>query len=322
MADINRADALALLARQDINEIIKPDVPTSAALAAFRTVRMSAGVARMPVLAALPTAGFVSELPDATGVKPTSKVSWENKELHAEEIAVIVPVHENVLADSNFDIWGEVRPLVASEFGRILDAAIFFGTGKPATWTDPALVPGAIAAGNYVVEGSGIDLAEDFNDAFGEVEDDEFDVNVAFTGRFLRRKLRGLRDADNSPIYLDGLRSDGGVASIYGQDLRYLGNRGWDRDQALALVGDSSKVVLGIREDVQVKLLTEATVGGINLAERDMVALRFKFRVAFATAWSDAATPEGETVYPFAVITPEGAGPDGIEGNADDPIEP
>lgn len=304
MADITRADALALLARQDINEIVKPDAAQSAALASFRTIRMSAATARMPVLAALPTAGWVSESATAPeGVKPTSKVSWVNKDLVAEEIAVIVPVHENILADSNFDVWGEVRPLVSQEFGRVLDAAVFFGVNKPASWLDPALVPGAIAAGNEVVAGTGIDLAEDFNEAFGHVEDDEFDVNVAFTGRFLRRKLRGLRDADGAPIYLDAIRSDQNTASIYGQDLYYVGNRSWDRDEAVALVGDRSKVVLGIREDVQVKLLTEATVGGINLAERDMVALRFKFRVGFATAYSTAA---GETTdYPFAVITPE-----------------
>lgn len=317
MADITRADALALLARQDINEIIKPETAGSAALAAFRTVRMSAGTARMPVLAALPTAGFVTDgsAAEGTGVKPTSKVSWTDKELIAEEIAVIVPVHENTLDDSNFDVWGEVRPLVAEEFGRVLDAAVFFGTNKPATWTDPALVPGAIAAENYIVEGfnpdgtASIDLADDFNEAFGMVEDDEFDVNVAFTGRFLRRRLRGLRDDQNQPIYLDGLRSDGGVASIYGQDLRYLRNRGWDRDVATSLVGDASKVVLGVREDVQVKMLDQATVGGINLAERDMVALRFKFRVAFATAYSTAGGNVDD--YPFAVITPD----DPVEGD-------
>src|SRR5690606_5749269 len=149
MADISRADALALLARQDINEIIKPDTAQSAALASFRTIRMSAGTARMPVLSALPTAGFVTDTGDAdTDVKPTSKVSWVNKDLVAEEIAVIVPVHENTLADSRFDIWAEVRPLVSQEFGRVLDGAVFFGTNKPATWLDPALVPGAIAAGN------------------------------------------------------------------------------------------------------------------------------------------------------------------------------
>ena len=326
MADISRADALALLARQDINEIIKPETAGSAALAAFRTIRMSAGVARMPVLSALPTAGWVTHdnSTDASGVKPTSKVSWVNKELVAEEIAVIVPVHENTLADTNFDVWGEVRPLVSQEFGRVLDAAVFFGTNKPATWLDPALVPGAIAAGNYQVRGSGgedttlTDLAVDFNEAFGIVEDDEFDVNSAFTGRFLRRSLRGLRDADGQPIYLDAIRSDGSAASIYGQDLRYLKNGGWDRTMATALVGDSTKVVLGIREDVQVKLLDQATLGTganqINLAERDMVALRFKFRVAFATAFSTARIGGQPTDYPFAVITEDDPTPlDGID---------
>lgn len=313
MADITRADALSLLATQEINEIVKPEIAQSAALAAFRTVRMSKGTARMPVLATLPTAGFVTDNAFAdgnAGVKPTSKVTWTNKELIAEEIAVIVPIHENTLADSDFDIWGEVRPLVSQEFGRVLDAAIFFGTNKPTTWTDPALIPGAIAAENYIVEGmlpdgsASLDLAEDFNEAFGLVEDDGFDVNVAFTDRFLRRRLRGLRDADGQPIYLDALRSDGSTASIYGQDLRYLKNGGWDRDEALALVGDASAVVIGVREDVQVKLLTEATVGGINLAERDMVALRFKFRVAFATAFSRARIGGSVTDYPFAIIAP------------------
>lgn len=307
MADITKADALALLARQDVNEIIKPATSQSVALASFRTMRMTAGTARMPVLAALPTAGFVNQYdsgadPVVEGKKPTSKVAWTNKELVAEEIAVIVPIHENILADSNFDVWGEVRPLVAQEFGRVLDAAIFFGENKPATWLDPALVPGAIAAGNEQVEGTGVDLADDFNEAFGFVEDDGFDVNSAFTGRFLRRELRGLRDDTGQPIYLDALRSDGSTASIYGQDLRYFTRGGWDREEAVALVGDSSAVVLGIREDMQVKLLDQATVGGINLAEQDMVALRFKFRVAFATAYSTAG---GEaTDYPFAAITP------------------
>lgn len=315
MADITRADALALLATQEINEIVKPEATGSVVLDSFRQVRMSKGTARMPVLAALPTAGFVTDgsAAEGTGVKPTSKVSWTNKELIAEEIAVIVPVHENTLADSEFDIWGEVRPLVSQEFGRVLDAAVLFGTNKPATWTDPALIPGAIAAGNVVVEGTlpeggpSIDLADDINEAFGLVEDDEFDVNIALTGRFLRRRLRGLRDADNSPIYLDALRSDGSTNSIYGQDLRYVKNGGWDRDEALMLVGDASKVVIGVREDVQVKILTEATVGGINLAERDMVALRFKFRVGFATAYSTARIGGSPTDYPFAVITPEEA---------------
>lgn len=301
MADISRAEALALLAEQDIDEIINPKTSQSAALQSFHSVKMTAGTAKMPVLAALPTAGWVTDTGASTDTKPTSKMSWKDKNLVAEEIAVIVPIHENTLADSKFDIWGQVRPLVVAEFGRVLDLAIFQGVNKPASWTDAALIPGAIAAGNTFEATA--DVAEDFNDAFALVENDEFDVNAVYTGRFMRSQLRGLRDSQNRPVYLDALRSDGDTSSIYGQDLFYVTNRSWDRNQAIALVGDRDAVTLGIREDVQVKLLDQATVGGINLAERDMVAMRFKFRVAYATAYSTAGM--AENAYPFSVITPD-----------------
>ena len=301
MADISKAEALALLAEQDIDEIINPKTSQSAALQSFHSVKMTAGTAKMPVLAALPTAGWVTDTGASTDTKPTSKMSWKDKNLVAEEIAVIVPIHENTLADSKFDIWGQVRPLVVAEFGRVLDLAIFQGVNKPASWTDAALIPGAIAAGNTLEATA--DVAEDFNDAFALVENDEFDVNAVYTGRFMRSQLRGLRDSQNRPVYLDALRSDGDTSSIYGQDLFYVTNRSWDRNQAIALVGDRDAVTLGIREDVQVKLLDQATVGGINLAERDMVAMRFKFRVAYATAYSTAGM--AENAYPFSVITPD-----------------
>ena len=301
MADITKAEALALLAEQDIDEIINPKTSQSAALQSFHSVKMTAGTAKMPVLAALPTAGWVTDTGASTDTKPTSKMSWKDKNLVAEEIAVIVPIHENTLADSKFDIWGQVRPLVVAEFGRVLDLAIFQGVNKPASWTDAALIPGAIAAGNTLEATA--DVAEDFNDAFALVENDEFDVNAVYTGRFMRSQLRGLRDSQNRPVYLDALRSDGDTSSIYGQDLFYVTNRSWNRNQAIALVGDRDAVTLGIREDVQVKLLDQATVGGINLAERDMVAMRFKFRVAYATAYSTAGM--AENAYPFSVITPD-----------------
>ena len=301
MADISKAEALALLAEQDIDAIINPKTSQSAALQSFHSVKMTAGTAKMPVLAALPTAGWVTDTGASTDTKPTSKMSWKDKNLVAEEIAVIVPIHENTLADSKFDIWGQVRPLVVAEFGRVLDLAIFQGVNKPASWTDAALIPGAITAGNTLEATS--DVAEDFNDAFSLVENDEFDVNAVYTGRFMRSQLRGLRDSQNRPVYLDALRSDGDTSSIYGQDLFYVTNRSWDRNKAIALVGDRDAVTLGIREDVQVKLLDQATVGGINLAERDMVAMRFKFRVAYATAYSTAGM--AENAYPFSVITPD-----------------
>ncbi len=49
------------------------------------------------------------------------------------------------------------------------------------------------------------------------------------------------------------------------------------------------------------KLLDQATVGGVNLAERDMIALRVKMRVGFQVA-SSTTREGGATAYPFAVL--------------------
>lgn len=307
MADINRTDAAGLLAQQNINEIIEEATRTSAALSTFRTIPLSAGTARLPVLSALPTAGFVTEAADATGVKPTSEVTWANKTLTPEEIAVIVPIHEHVFDDSSFNVWDQVRPLIAQEFGRVLDGAVLFGTNIPASWDD-SLEDGARAAGNVRSAAAAGDLAEDINQTWALVEADGFDVNVNYAARSLRASLRGLRDANGQPIYLDNLRGDGASASIYGEDVFYVTNGAWvpatagpPEAGATLIAGDRTKAILGIRQDMTFKLLDQATVGNLNLAERDMIALRCKMRVAFAVA--TPVNPEAAGGYPFAVLS-------------------
>lgn len=302
MADISRAEALALINQGNTNEIFQQAREFSAALRTFRTVPMGTKQVRMPVLEALPTAGFVTE----TGTKTTSQVTWESKTLEAEEIAVIVPIHENVLEDSTFDIWGEVRAAVAEALGAVLDGAVFFGTNAPSSWPD-SLAEGARAAGNFYDSDTTGDLAEDINQTMALVEADGYDPNTVYTNRALRASLRGLRDDNGVPIYSRSLRTDGATDLVYGLDLAFVTNGAWvagsSEGGATAIVGDASKAILGLRSDVEYKILTEATVGSINLAERDMVALRAKFRIGFQVA--DPTTIEGgSSAYPFAVLGP------------------
>lgn len=326
MADINRGDAAGLLATQDIWEIIQDATHSSVALQTFRRINMGTKNARMPVLTALPAAGFVDE----SSSKDTSEMTWGDKQLAAEEIAVIVPIHENVLEDSEMGIWEEVRPRVAEAFGRVLDGAVLFGTNKPATWP-AALVPGSVSGGNLkTYDSTTEDLTLAINDTWALVEDDGHDVNVQYARRDLRAKLRGLRDADGQPLYISNIRGDGRVSTVYGEDIVWVTNGSWVKPTdtsatpdgvsdkgATMLVGDRSKAILGIRSDMQVKLLTEATVGSnsgtpLNLAERDMVALRFKMRVGFQVADpvmieasdfnADPSTNVYRRPYPFAVL--------------------
>lgn len=312
MALIDRAAALALINTQNSTEVFQAAAQESAAMRTFRTVPMSSRVARMPVISALPSAGFLAS--DNTA-KPTTAVSWTDKQLIAEEIAVIVPIPENVFDDSAFDVWAEVRPRIGEAIGKGIDQAVFFGTGKPTSW--PAdLLTGATTAGNVVsrtavgarTAAAGNDLAAALNDTISLVEADGFDPDTVWSNRVLRGSLRGLRDGNGMPIYNPSLR-DANVDTVYGIDLVWVRNGAWTAaggtqaapTGAVAIVGDSSAAILGIRQDVTYKFLTEATVGGFNLAEQDMIALRAKARIAYQVA--DPLTAEGGSgAFPFAAL--------------------
>ena len=72
----------------------------------------------------------------------SSKATFESTPLIAEEIAVILAIPDSVLADSTFDLWSGLSPLVARAFARRLDRAVIFGQEKPATWPPRPSLPG------------------------------------------------------------------------------------------------------------------------------------------------------------------------------------
>ncbi len=300
MADISRADALALINQQNMAEVFQQAAETSVALSTFRRVQMSAKEARMPVLDALPTASFLAAEAD---VKPTSHQVWASKTLTAEELAVIIPIPENVFDDAAFDIWGEVRPRVAEAIGAALDAAVLFGTGKPASWPDGIAVA-AEAAGNVVAPNLADteDLAEHLNQAIGTVEGDGFDCGVVLGKRLLRQKLRGLRDSNGQLIYSQGMQAGDQVSMVWGVPIRYVTNGAWGVAADEAIVGDPNMAVIGIRQDIEFKILTEASITGVgSLAEKDMIALRAKARFGFQVADPTTITG-GATAYPFCLL--------------------
>jgi HK97 family phage major capsid protein len=115
----------------------------------------------------------------------------------------------------------------------------------------------------------------------------------------MRSRLRGLRDADGNLMYAD-LRQGVGSEMVFGANLQVVKNGVWDDAEAYCLVADKSKLVCALREDLTYKVLTEATVGGINLAEKDMVALRVKMRLGWEVATN--ATRLASDPVPYAVV--------------------
>lgn len=299
MADITRAEVASLIGEEFGPQVIKAATQGSTALTAFPNVNMGTKTRNLPVLATAPNAEWVGDT-DNTGVKPTGQATWVNKTLVAEELAVIVPVHENTLDDATEDILAQIAELGGEAIGRALDEAIFFGTNKPASWTSLDMLAAAVSAGQTFEVGTlEDDLYGSINQAGESVANAGFDPTAIIARRGLAFQLRNLRDAEGAKL----LQND----MFDGLDVVYNRNGAWDSAEATAFIADPTTVRIGIRQDVTVKFLDQATVTGVgNLAEKDMVALRFKAR--FAYVLGNPYTPEaGAAAYGVAAVVPAGS---------------
>lgn len=312
MAVTPRSDVAALIPEDVAREIFKNAAQSSAILANPLVTRrtMSRQQQRLPVTSFLPEAYWVAE----GSAKTESTHKWANQFINAEELAVIVRVHENVVNDADFDLWDEIMPSVVEAFGQKFDQAVLFGIDSPAAFED-SILEQCDAKDHDVKEGTGIDFAEDINLAFGKVESDGYMVNGAVGRLGVKAKLRGLRDSDGSPIFVTSLQDEGRVQSIYGEPLIFSSNGAWDADEAEIIVGDWSKLLVGLRQDVTMKISDTAVVGGQSLFERDEVALRMTFRVGFTVINPPTReNPTAATRYPFAAVRPsDWTGSAGVE---------
>jgi HK97 family phage major capsid protein len=308
---ISRGDATALIPEDVASDIIKRLPEQSAALAMFRHTTMARAQQRMPVMAALPVAYFVN---GDTGLKQTSEAGWTNKYLNAEEIACIVPVPEAVLDDTAFDIWAETRPFIVEAVGRALDAAIFFGVNKPASWPN-AIAADAVTAGNVVVEGTADiqngGIMGDISDLAAKVEAMGYDANGIAANRTFRGKLRGARSTTGEQLggVESGTEVQAATNSVYGIPITYPLRGLWPTGASAVemFLGDFTEGIVAIRQDLTWKILDQAVIqdgtGAIqyNLAQQDSVALRVVARFA----WQVRGTPEPENIanaYPFGVM--------------------
>lgn len=322
MADVSRSDVATLIQEAYADDFLNWAAKSSCVLSAFPTRSLGTKVTHEPVLTTKPHAKWVQESATAaSGVKPTGKVTWGDKTLVAEELAVIVPVHEDVLADATTNVLADITKAGGEAIAFALDAAVIFGHNKPATWTSQALLPSAVNAGGtnhqvFSTTPGADDLAGKILQAAAALSD-RYDPTTMLTRKGMKYRLANLRSSQGEPIFQDNMSMNpDAVDTLYGLNVAYAtGTVGddaagdvlvWDPAQAEALVVDRSRVIIGVRQDIQVKFLDQATVGGINLAERDMVALRFKARFAYVLGDNIAFGSNVQTSSPVAAIVPSG----------------
>lgn len=295
---ITKNDASALIPEQVMNEIFKEAQKYSKVLQLFRRLpNMTSDKMRLKVVDSMPVAYWVNETTN-NGRKNTTKMAWDNVYLTAEELAVIVPIKDNVLNDADINIWEQVKPELAKAIGKKIDEAVLFGVDAPVSF-GAGIIPTIITKSKNVTETGR--LYSDINDVMTEVEESGYEVTGLLGSVSLKGKFRMMTDTTGQPLATTEI---GSLPRVF------VDNGAWDKSVATLVAGDFNEAVYSIRQDVTFDVFKEGIIqnadGSIayNLMQEDMSAIRVVFRMGYAVPNPVNSLDQTENRYPFAVLVP------------------
>lgn len=307
---VSREKVEALIREQVVPQIFQETPKQSTFLGLARKLpNMTSKQTRIRVLDLLPMSYWVD---GDTGFKQTSEQAWDNVYLTAAELAVIVPIPEAVLDDAEFDIIGEITPRLNESIGKRVDSAVIFGDNRPREW-DADIITRARQAGNNVPVTADTDYYDALlgeNGVFAKVEEYGYGVSGCIASLSMKSKLRSLRNDVGDPIFSTSMQGKTSYA-LDGAPMFFPDNGAFDKKSAQLVVGDWSKAVYAIRQDVTVKILDQGVIQDpttkeivYNLAQQDMIAIRVVFRMGWALP-NPATNLDGDrTGCPFAYLEP------------------
>jgi len=235
------------------------------------------------------------EAVDEKGVKPKDAQTFTKVTLIAETIAVIVPFTEEEVEDADIDTISFVKEDVVQALAEKYDAfTLGYDVGTPFTssWS------GNVPAANTIAYGTSpaADLADDLNEAISAIEVNGYECTGMAAHPRVKALLRGLRDANNNPIFVENLRDNFRDYSVYGVPIRFTRQvvASGSPTASEILLAYTPYLYVGDRIGIQVKLLDQATLiadnpsdEDIHLGIQDMIALRFRMRKAFEVKLDD-----------------------------------
>jgi HK97 family phage major capsid protein len=312
---VGRTDAV-IIPQAAAEALISGTVRQSAALSCFTRVPTGTKDSVVPVLSRDIEAGWLSS---DTGLKRVDAPKWEGEHLVAEELAVLVPIPNAVIADQTFNITAAMTPLFTRAMARGVDRAAIFGVNKPAGWPSPSLIEAATAAGNTVEAGA--DPVEDLMAAAEQPSAQGYIVNRAVVRpgwQFAAARVRA-HDLVANPAGAD----EPFPLIVAGLPI-YLDPPAWRTAQAHAFVIDSSCCLIGIRQDLTVTVHPDGVITDadgkvlFSAMQQDSTIYRAVMRVGFLLAAppTDAGLPADERAPVAAVVPPAGARAAGTQAAA------
>lgn len=253
------------------NEVIKGIATGSVAMQVCRTTPMTSDTKVLPVLTDGGKAYWVNE-----GAKiGTTLNAWDYPQLEAKKLAVIIPVTKEKLADSVLNVMEEIKQGIADQFVKAIDSAIFFGTDTPFSTS----IIGTMLPANKVPCTDVVAFPGAISEALGKVEEVDLIPTAIISGPATKKTIRNSKDLNGNALVTNtGVLTEG---TIYQTPVHYLKVGAFDNEKAQILTGDFSRAVIGLRDSIEYTVLTEGTVGELNLGEQDLAAIKCTMRLGF-----------------------------------------
>lgn len=243
----------------------------------MRQFPMAGKVMTIPTKLTGATATRVAENTEITD----TKVTLSTVTLTASKVAAIVALSSELEEDAIVDMGQYVNELLAEAFAYEEDSQFFAGTGSPHT----GLFNTTSTYGKEVTVSS-VDSVkyDDLVDAVYGIKSWYLRGASWLMHRTIYGVLAKMKDKNDRPL----IENPGDVAraSLFGYPVRLIeaapDSSTSTSGMPFILLGNTRNSLIGIKRELRMQVLTEATVDGINLAANDLVGVKVTKRDAFS----------------------------------------
>lgn len=246
----------------------------------FRVLPM--GVSKVVKIPRKLTGATVTRTTENTAIADT-KVTLDYVTLTASKVAAIVAMSNELDEDSIVDMGQYVNELLGESFAEEEDGQFYAGTGSPHT----GLFNTTSTFGSEEEVASAGDITYDnlVNAVYG-IKSNYLNGAVWRMHRTVYAEICKIKDLQERPIVVNPAEPT--KASMFGYPIRLIESAPaatvTTAGMPLIVLGAGKNAIIGSKRDLTVKILTEATVDSVNLAENDLVGVRVTKRDAFTVA--------------------------------------
>lgn len=265
------------------NEILRLSDLYGVVRANARHIPMKYDVINIPAAGNNPSTHWVNEAGTIYGTAPT----YKQITLNVKKLASLPQMTNEFLEDASVDVISYVADLIAEELAKEEDVQGLIGSGSPFVGAmNGTGVPTYICPGTKFEQLSYPDLVK----MTAHIKTSAQANAKYYFHRSIIANIHSLITTAGAPIFPGAPNSILGYPLVPCEVLPSVTHAAYETDATTyAIFGDLRKALLmGERGSLRMKIIDQGTVGGNNLAEQDMIALRVIERICFGVALPSA----------------------------------